>query len=28
MPRLSGAFLQVENMMFLKQGTFNYEKQS
>nr|MDN1177130.1 phage minor tail protein G [Escherichia coli] len=25
MPRLSGAFLQVENMMFLKQGTFNYE---
>ncbi|TGX30937.1 phage minor tail protein G, partial [Escherichia coli] len=24
MPRLSGAFLQVENMMFLKQGTFNY----
>ncbi|EFB5223171.1 phage minor tail protein G, partial [Escherichia coli] len=26
MPRLSGAFLQVENMMFLKQGTFNYEK--
>lgn len=28
LPRLSGAFLQVENMMFLKQGTFNYEKQS
>lgn len=27
-PAVSGAFLQVENMMFLKQGTFNYEKQS
>ncbi|EFW3434620.1 phage minor tail protein G, partial [Shigella flexneri] len=25
MPRLFGAFLQVENMMFLKQDTFNYE---
>ena len=25
---ISGAFLQVENMMFLKQDTFNYEKQS
>lgn len=28
LPRLFGAFLQVENMMFLKQDTFNYEKQS
>lgn len=28
LPRLCGAFLQVENMMFLKQDTFNYEKQS